>query len=176
MTGYTERTISLKTLWQRGWSKYKPFLTQYAEKCQLDGCIKFTKKYLWSVVNQYKNSPWVRYLNAADVRYHLDCWLVRACLTGAIVTPITTSLVCCKCNRQHRWLYTAITNMNAGLMQVYQTCMLVGTNLQTWLLVMQLLKAWEMAGCNCYRHTWWSGANVIYMILIRWNCNRHTCW
>ena len=63
-------------------------------------------------------------------------------------------LVCCKCNRQHRWLDIAITNMYAGLVQVYQTCMLVGTSLQNDMTAgkMQLLKTWEMAGCNCYRH------------------------
>ena len=70
------------------------------------------------------------YLHAADVHYHLDCWLVGDCLPGAIVTTITTSLVCCKCNRQHRWLDIAKTNINAGPVQVYQTCMLVGTSLQ----------------------------------------------
>ena len=62
--------------------------------------------------------------------YHLDCWLVQACLSGAIVTTITTFLVVCKCNRLHRWLVIAITNMYAGLVQVYQTCMLVGRRLQ----------------------------------------------
>ena len=72
----------------------------------------------------------VRYLHAVDVRYNLVCWLVQACLPGAIVTSITTSLVCCKCNKHHRCLDIAITNMNAGLVQVYQTRMLVGTSLQ----------------------------------------------
>ena len=33
---------------------------------------------------------------------------------------------------------------------------------------MKLLKTWEMAGYNCYRHGLWSGANVIYM-----DPNRH---
>ena len=38
--------------------------------------------------------------------------------------------------------------MYAGLVQVYQTCMLVGTNLQNDMTAgyMQLLKTWEMAG------------------------------
>ena len=45
-------------------------------------------------------------------------------------TIAATSLVYCKCNRQHRWLDVAIINMNAIPVQVYQTCMLVGTNLQ----------------------------------------------
>ena len=55
--------------------------------------------------------------------------LVKACLHGAIVTTITTFLVCFKCNRQHRWFDIAITNMYAGPVHVYQTCMLVGTSL-----------------------------------------------
>ena len=38
--------------------------------------------------------------------------------------------------------YIAITNVNAGPVQVYQTCMLVGTSLQTRLL----------ARCNGKRH------------------------
>ena len=64
----------------------------------------------------------------ADVCYHLDCWLVRACLSGAIVTIITASSF--KYNRQHRLLDIAITNIYAGPVQVYQTCMLVGTSIQ----------------------------------------------
>ena len=36
-------------------------------------------------------------------------WVRPAC-------PVpTTSLVCCKCNIQHRWLDIAIANMNAGV-------------------------------------------------------------
>ena len=103
------------------------------------------------------------YQHAADVRYHLDCWLVWACLPGAIVTTITTSMVCCKCNIQHRWLDIAITNINAGLMQVYQICMLVGTGLQIYIYdcwldetvedmgngQTQLLQTWLMVGCKC---------------------------
>ena len=54
-----------------------------------------------SVSTQVKKTR-VRYHHAADVRYHLDCWLVQACLPGAIVTTITTFLICCKCNRQYR--------------------------------------------------------------------------
>ena len=90
-------------------------------------------------------------MHAADVHYRLDCWLVHACLPSAIATAITTFLVC---NRPHRWLDIAITNMYAGPVQVYQACMLVGTSLQNDMTAgyMQLLKTWEMAGCNCYRH------------------------
>ena len=61
-------------------------------------------------------------MHAADVRYHLDC-----CLHGAFVTTITTSLVCYKCNRQHRWLDIAITNMNTGPEQ--HACMHMFTDL-----------------------------------------------
>ena len=43
--------------------------------------------------------------------------------------------------------------MNADLVQVYQTCMLVGASLTGmtagWV---QLLKSWQMVGRNCYRH------------------------
>ena len=73
-------------------------------------------------------------------------------MPGAIVTTITTFLVCCKCNRQHRWLDIAITNMYAGPVQVYHTCLLVSTSLHNDMTVgkMKLLKTLEMAGCNCY--------------------------
>ena len=82
---------------------------------------KNKKNNLWSVVLQNKKIHWVRYLHAADVHYHLDCWLVQVCLPGAIVTTITTFLVCCKCNRQHRWLDIAIIAMYGDLVQVYQS-------------------------------------------------------
>ena len=119
--------------------KEQTFFESICRKMSAGWMDKFTRKYLWSVVYQHKNNPWIRYMHAADVRYHLDCWLVWVCLPGAIVTTITTSLVYCKCNRQHRWLDIAITSMNAGPVQVYQTCMLVCTSLQIWLLVR----------CNC---------------------------
>ena len=105
------------------------FFESICGKSQLDGWIIF-KKYLWNVVYQHINNPLVTYLHAVDVRYHLNCSLVGVCLPGAIVKTITTSLVCCKCNRQHRWLDIAITSINAGPVQVYQTCMLVCTSLQ----------------------------------------------
>ena len=56
---------------------------------------------------------------------------IQACLSCADVTTITTILVWCKCNRQHRWLDIALTNMNTstGTVQVYQACMRVGTSL-----------------------------------------------
>ena len=70
-------------------------------KNHLDGWIKFTKnKHITNGVQciNTKNNTWVRYLHAEYVHYHLDWWLVQACWSGAIVTTITTILVCCKCN------------------------------------------------------------------------------
>ena len=141
MPGYTEWLISLKTMWQNVYSKYKPFLNQYAEKCSAGKKMvygwmdKITKKerentiYLWSAVYQHRK-PLVRDLHAADVRYHLYCWLgvtkIQACWYNHFFYYI---LVWYKCNRQHRWLDTAILNMNAGPVQVYQTCILVGASL-----------------------------------------------
>ena len=92
------------------------------------------------------------------LQINLDCWLVRACLPGAIVTTITTSLVCCKCNRQHRWLDIAITNMNAGPVQVYQAqvyrydCWLDATVKDMGNGQMQLLQTCLMVGCKCNIH------------------------
>ena len=86
-----------------------------------------------SVSTQKKT--FVRDLHAADVRYYLDCWLgvtkIQAYWSGAIVTTISSIilLVWYKYNRQHRWLDIAIINMNAGTVQVYQTCMRVGGSL-----------------------------------------------
>ena len=78
----------------------------------------------------------VRDLHAADIRYYLDCWLgvtkIQACWSSRIVTTISSLyyiLVWYKCLRQHSWLDIAIINMNAGPVQVYQTCMLVGASL-----------------------------------------------
>ena len=76
----------------------------------MEGWIRFTKSernYEWSAVYEHKNKPGVRYLYAADVYYHLGCWLgvtVKYMPTGlgAIVTAITSILVLCKCNRQRR--------------------------------------------------------------------------
>ena len=55
----------------------------------------------------------------------------QACWSSAVVTTIATVLVWRKRNIQHRWLDIAKTNMNTstGLVQVYQTCMLVGASL-----------------------------------------------
>ena len=68
-------------------------------------------------------------MHAADVHYHCDCWLGVTVKYREIVATITTILVWCKYNRHHRWLDIAIANMNAGPVQVYQTCMLVGASL-----------------------------------------------
>ena len=56
----------------------------------------------------------------------------------------------------------AITNMYAGPVQVYQTCMLVGTSLQNDMTAVkymgngrvQLLQTWLMVGCKCNIHGW----------------------
>ena len=58
---------------------------------------------------------------------------MQVCWSGAVVTTITTILVWCKCNRQHRWFDISITNMNTctstGPVQVFQSCMRVGASL-----------------------------------------------
>ena len=52
--------------------------------------------YLCSAVYQHKKTL-VRDLYAADVSYHLDCWLgvtkIQACWSGAIATTISSILV-----------------------------------------------------------------------------------
>ena len=52
--------------------------------------------YLCSAVYEYEKAL-VRDLHAADVRYHLDCWLgvtkIQACWSGAIATTISSILV-----------------------------------------------------------------------------------
>ena len=100
--------------------KVQTFFESMCGKKSAGWIDKIYKKNFWSSVStQIQNNPYVRYLHAADVRYHLDCWLVQACLPGAIVITITTFLACCMCSRQHRWLDIAITSMYAGLVLVY---------------------------------------------------------
>ena len=156
--GIHKRAMSLKTLKQRLFDQSTNlFWIIVRKKSARSGWIQFTKKkrkqYLWSAVYQHKNNPWVRYLYAVDVRYHLDCWFVQACWSSAIETTITTILDCCKCKWLHRWFDIAITNMNADLVQEYQTCIFVGTGLQIWRLVR----------CNCLRQGQWSDAIVTDM-------------
>ena len=106
-------------------------------------------------------------MHAASFCYNLDCCMVRCngkiqvCWHGAIVKTITTILVWCKCNRQHRWFYIAVTHMNAGLVQVSQTCMLVGAGFTDMTAgyvqlkntcQMQLLQTWLMVACKCNIH------------------------
>ena len=114
-------------------------------KNHLDGWIKFTK-------NKH-NTNGVQCINTK--KQHLSkvsaCWI---CSLPSWLMVGTGLLVWCSCNnhyyytgllqvqRQHRWLEIAITNMDAGPVQVYQTYMLKGTSLQIWLLVR----------CNCLRH------------------------
>ena len=101
----------------------------------MDVNITKMRKYEWSAVYQHKNNSWVRYLSVC-CRCSLPSWLlfwcycnIHTCWSAAIVTTITTILVWCKCNRQHRKLDIALTNINAGPAKVYQTCMLVGASL-----------------------------------------------
>ena len=84
--------------------KVQTFLNQYAEKSSdgkwyMDGWIKLQKreKILFSYEVQCistKKKTLVGVLHAADVRYHLDCWLgvtkIQACWSGAIVTTISS--------------------------------------------------------------------------------------
>ena len=63
----------------------------------MDGWIKLPKKRentMKCTVSTQKTL--VRDLHAADVRYHLDCWLdvtkIQACCSGAIVTTISSSI------------------------------------------------------------------------------------
>ena len=60
--------------------KVRTFLELICRNIQLesrwmDNIAKKEIKYEWSAVYEHKNNPWVRYLYAADVHYHLDCWL-----------------------------------------------------------------------------------------------------
>ena len=55
--------------------------------------------------------------------------------------------------KKRSWLDIAIANMNAGPVQVFQTCMRVGASLIDMTAGrVQLLKTRQMVGCNCYRH------------------------
>ena len=73
------------------------------------------------------------------LQIHLDCWVVWACLSGAIVTAITTYLVCCKCNgwmllyKYKCWSSASVSDMHACRHKF--TDVTVG-----W---MQLLNTWE---------------------------------
>ena len=78
------------------------FLNQYARKCSagkwyMCGWIKLQirEKILFTYEVQCINTKTlVRDLHAADVRYHLDCWLgvtkIQACWSSAIVTTISS--------------------------------------------------------------------------------------
>ena len=82
--------------------KVQTFLNQYAQKCTagkwyMDGWIKLQKreKILFTYeVQRISTKILVGDLHAADVRYHLDCWLgvtkIQACWSGAIVTSISS--------------------------------------------------------------------------------------
>ena len=55
MTGYSERTISLKNVMEC-LIKVHTFFESICGKSQLDGWMKFYKKYLWSAVYRYKKT------------------------------------------------------------------------------------------------------------------------
>ena len=145
--------------------KVQPFFESICGKKSAEWMEKFSKKKLWSVVCQHKNNPWVRYLHAADVRYHFDCWLVWACLLGAIVTTITTSLVCCKLQVQQTaqmvgYCYSKYECWSGASVSDMHSCMHKFTDMTVG--YMQLLKTWEMArwpwlvvGCKCNIHGSW---------------------
>ena len=91
--------------WRSVWSKYKPILNQFAEKSQLDWWIKFTKKYLWSVVYQHKKQP------LSKVSACCRCSLPSRLLVGMGL------LARCNCNKHYYF---------SGLLQVQQTAQMVG--------------------------------------------------
>ena len=100
-----------------------------------------------------------RYLLAADVRYHLDCWSVWACLPGAIVTTITTSLVCCKCKQTAqmvRYCYNKYECCSIASVSDMHACMHKFTDMTTVKDMVngqtQLLQTWLMVGCKCNIH------------------------
>ena len=141
-----------ETLWQ----SVQTILESICGKKSAGWMNKIYKKILMECsVSTQKNNPWVRYLHAADVRYHLDCWLVRAYLPGAIVTTITTSLVCCMC-KYECWPGASVSDMHACMAQVYRyDCWLDATVKDMGNGLMQLLQTWLMVGCKCnIRGSW----------------------
>ena len=180
---YTERTISLKTLWQSVCSKYKPlFSNLYAKnsagKWYLDGWIKLLKnreKILFTYEVQYINTKILR-KRYVCCRCSLPSWLlvgcnvkIQICSSCAIVTIITTILVCCKCNKQHRWLGTAITNMNAWRWKcIRHDCWKDETVTDMHVDSKQIIKAWLLVRCNCKIYIWWSGAIVLTSPLVKY--------
>ena len=120
-----------------------PFFNLYAEKISWKVVFgwmdKITKTKRVKILFTYEVQCIItNNLNKISVccRCSLPSWLlvgcncqIQGCWSCAIVTTITTILVWCKCNKKHRWLDTALTNMNAGPVLVYQTCMLVGASL-----------------------------------------------
>ena len=196
MTGYTERTVSLKT---ECLIKVQTFYYIYAAKSQQDGWIKFTKKYLWSVVYQHKIQPLSKV--SACCRCSLQSWLLDGkgllawcnCrkhyyFSGLLQVQQTAQMVGYCYNKYEYWSGASVPDMHACRHKF--TDMTVGK--------MQLLKTWEMAGCNCYSHGWCSAASVIYMdhdknetvtdmhadnmqlinawLLVRCNCKIHAWW
>ena len=77
-----------------------------------------------------KNNHSVSYLHAADVRYHFNCWLVQACLPGAIVTTITTSLLQVQVQQTAQMVGYNKYECWSDASALNETCILVGISLQ----------------------------------------------
>ena len=162
MPRYNEWTISLKTLLQHVWSKYKPFLNQYAET------------FSWKVVygwmdNITKNERMLR-INTKTIlskistccRCSLPSWLlvgcsckIQACWSGANVTTITTipvwytKMVGYYYNKYECWFSASVSDMYA--------CRCKFNRHDCW------LSATVKDMTNGQSHGWWPGANVVYM-------------
>ena len=112
MPGYTERTISLKTVTEC-LIKVQTFFESMSGKSQLDGWIKFTKKkYLWSLVYQQKKQP------LSKVSACCRCLLPSLPLVG------TGLLAQCNCN--NHYYFSCLLHLQHGLLQVQQTAQMVG--------------------------------------------------
>ena len=161
-----------RTPWHR---EDKPFLSQYAEKCSagkwyIDGWIQLQKrdKILFTYTVQCINTKkaLVRDLNAADVRYHLDCWLgvtkIQACWSGAIATTISSILVKVQqtaqivgyCyNKYVCWSGASVSDMHACRSKLNRhDCWLGATVKGMANGLMQLLQTWLMVRCKCNIH------------------------
>ena len=133
--------------------KVQTFFESICGKSHLDRWIKFTKKCLWSVVYQHNKQPLSK-VSACCICSLLSCLLVGMSLLAG-----------CNCNNHYYF---------SGLLQVQQTSQMVGycySKYECWSSAsisdmhacvrkftdmtvgeMQLLKTWEMARYNCYRH------------------------
>ena len=109
-------------------------------------------------------------------RCSLPSWLlvgcnckIQVCSSCAIVTIITTILVWFKCNKQHRWLDTAKTNMNACRCKyIRHDCWLGATATDMHAVCKHIIKAWLLARCNCNIHISWSDFIVLTSPLVKY--------